>query len=317
VDLYFEEEEPETAVKGAKDELDRCCPAEEMGSGSITSDDWQVPDTLVRVSCDIGVEEFTERFVRRREPAMLTGCMAGWAANNWTAHSLMSWRSQDTWRTDFVLRNGDERAIQMNLNVQHLREVDLSGGWLVSDEALTGEEVLRLLDSEDAAVRVFDTVTSHPRAPQGVTSEKWDVHANWEWPQPIQEDLLRHALNGTAYNWIVLSEEGTGASLHHDPVATDAWNALIHGHKVSKVTNLTNRMHAASIRERRLLLQHWVIMPRDLDTPRWGCHERCSVLPQSFGTSPWFRHILPQLRRKKWFGQGVVEALQVVKVVIE
>ena len=55
---------------------------------------------------------------------------------------------------------------------------------------------------------------------------------DYEWPSSIPIDLYGPTFGGSDYQWLIMSQPKTGTHIHHDPELTDAWNALLYGHKV-------------------------------------------------------------------------------------
>ncbi len=98
---------------------------------------------------------------------------------------------------------------------------------------MSGKEILNLM-SLNASVRVFERVGTAPRRSRAeyTPSPKPDLFDDWRWPASVPEDLYRPTFGGSDYQWVILSQPQTGTHIHQDPVMTDAWNALISGHKV-------------------------------------------------------------------------------------
>ncbi len=101
------------------------------------------------------------------------------------------------------------------------------------DVLLTGEEILAAM-ALNASVRVFERVGTAPRRQRGeeASTAKPDLFSDWRWPRPMPQDLYRPSFGGSDYQWLIVSQPHTGTHIHQDPVMTDAWNALLTGHKV-------------------------------------------------------------------------------------
>ena len=57
-------------------------------------------------------------------------------------------------------------------------------------------------------------------------------------------------------------------------------------------------------------MQHWVILPTDVNIGELECDKDCSSGHHSMFRDRWYEHILPQLRGLKWYGKGVIESIQ-------
>ena len=94
-------------------------------------------------------------------------------------------------------------------------------------------------------------------------------------PPYFREDLF--ALAGEKrrppYRWVVFGPARSGSSLHIDPLATSAWNALLLGTK------------------------RWVLLPPGV--PRTSCKPRIPGVTDSEAVT-WFTHILPRCTAADW-----------------
>ena len=96
-----------------------------------------------------------------------------------------------------------------------------------SDQNLNRNEILRLI-SLNATVRIFDRIGHPPRS--GKTPSV--LFDDYQRPSPVPEDLFVPTFGGSTYQWVIVGQPETGTGVHQDPVMTDAWNALLRGHKV-------------------------------------------------------------------------------------
>ncbi len=101
------------------------------------------------------------------------------------------------------------------------------------DILLPGEKILDLM-RRNVSIRVFERVGVAPRRKRRshMSTEKPDLFSGWSWPRAIPEDLYKNTFGGSDYQWIIMSQPQTGTHVHQDPDLTDAWNALLYGHKV-------------------------------------------------------------------------------------
>ena len=63
--------------------IDRCC---KLNNRKIEYDGI---DNMKRIDCDLSKEEFTAKYVNRREAIMMKGCQTNWKAKNWTIENLL------------------------------------------------------------------------------------------------------------------------------------------------------------------------------------------------------------------------------------
>ncbi len=105
------------------------------------------------------------------------------------------------------------------------------------DVLLSGREILELM-TLNASVRVFERVGTAPRRDrqEDTSSAKPDIFSDWVWPKVLPKDLYLPTFGGSDYQWLIVSQPQTGTHIHQDPVMTDAWNALLSGHKVQNIS---------------------------------------------------------------------------------
>ncbi len=103
-------------------------------------------------------------------------------------------------------------------------------------------------------------------------------------PPYFREDLfgLAGEKRRPPYRWVVFGPARSGSSLHIDPLATAAWNALLAGEK------------------------RWVLLPPGV--PRAACRPRGAGLDSEAIT--WFTRVLPTCRAPDWPYARPVEAVQ-------
>ncbi len=298
--------------------LDMCCPAHSTGRKNLRFWIDKINDTLPRVSCDIEPEEFLRRFVLPREPVMLTGCTDNWpAATKWTMESLLSrYGDNVTWKSDISFTGTETSDIAPDLlslpddltEEEALEFADILMNKPVKsfdDLQLPGSRLSELM-SLNASVRIFDRLGNPPRRDNDIpkTQQKPDLYADWEWPRPVPKDLYIPAFGGSDYQWVIMSQPQTGTHVHSDPDLTDAWNALITGHKVQSVPlRLTEQTLP-------IFFQYWIIFPRDVDVSSYECDLECSENFDGLYTVSWYTHVVPQLRRESWYGERIVETVQ-------
>ena len=104
-------------------------------------------------------------------------------------------------------------------------------------------------------------------------------------PPYFREDLF--ALSGDKrrppYKWVVFGPARSGSSLHIDPLATSAWNALLLGTK------------------------RWVLLPPGVPKP--ACKPRIPGVTDGESVT-WFTHILPRCYAPEWPYARPIECIQ-------
>jgi len=230
-------------VRGEESDIDVCCPAPTPTQNyAKLLDEWKnggVNDTLKRVPCDVDPEVFMREHLLPGIPAMLTGCTRDWPASRlWpTLEALMSRYGRNvTWKADVTLPKGSPVTLDMLGLTEHPYYEDMMEKPVKSyeDVLLSGDELLTLARDFNVTIRVFERVGNAPRRPrfEGTSTDKSDLFADWKWPHAVPQDLYVPSFGGSDYQWVIASQKGTGTHIHQDPVLTDAWNALISGHKV-------------------------------------------------------------------------------------
>jgi histone arginine demethylase JMJD6 len=118
---------------------------------------------------------------------------------------------------------------------------------------------------DDSPLYIFDGSFAGRRGSRG-------MRRDYAVPELFGEDLLRLAGRGRRppHRWFVMGPARSGSSLHVDPLATSAWNALLSGHK------------------------RWALFPpgtpRDLIKPPGVEREAAS----------WFTHVWPRTQAPGW-----------------
>jgi len=251
--------------------LDRCCPS--VSADEVEQLYKQAADHnwISRVDCSISKEKFLTEFTMRGVPAIIEKCTTDWAASNWTFASMLQYGKGETeWRLDYAVDDYGKTQV---------------GG----SEYLAGEDILEMIVSGNATIRIFDPLnrrTFKEWPEEDLENEKLSFLKDYSPPRPIHKDLLQEAGLLTDMQWIILSDKGTGTELHMDPHLSTAWNAVLSGYK------------------------WWVVLPAELHAKDYQCDPACSKaseVDRTMNTNDWYAHILPQLRNRTWYGKKIIE----------
>ena len=173
---------------------------------------------------------------------------------------------------------------------------------------LPGETVAKI-KRDNGTVRVFEAL-GRKRAQESLMrgeetgGVKERLMEDYERPAPIPRgkgmienrclvpssstDLFNMSGVYTDYQWVILSQEDTGTSLHMAPDYTSAWNSLLSGVKL------------------------WALLPLELgQESAFLCSAECSRTREGeISVESWFSHLLPQLEGRTWYGRSLITFLQ-------
>ena len=223
-------------VKESPGVIDLCCPAHD-NNVNVTNWIGQIDDVIPRIPCNISAEDFIRDYIIPREAVMLTGCVDEWKASKdkWTYKGLLARYDKDVkWKADVSLGKNSPITMEMlGLDEDEWPDIRPNDVRSYDDVLLSGKELLNLMQ-KNVTIRVFERVGIAPRRKRRdhMSTEKPDLFQGWGWPRPIPEDLYKSTFGGSDYQWLIMSETKTGTHVHMDPDLTDAWNALLYGHKV-------------------------------------------------------------------------------------
>jgi len=221
-----------------------------------------VVDTLPRVDArTTSWETFVACFESRRRPCIITHAMDDWPAfrgeRAWTLEAL---------RQRFAgvrLKVGsDDDGFAVRLRTEHF-------------VAYASDPQGALVD--DSPLYVFDGSLER----EGSRA----LLADYTVPSLFPEDLFSTVGEDRRppYRWAVFGPARSGSSLHIDPLATSAWNALIRG------------------------VKRWVLIAPGV--PRASCRPRIPGVTDGEAVT-WFTNILPRVQSADWPHARAVEAIQ-------
>jgi len=304
--------------------LHRCCP--DVSGVQILEDNLaELQGQIAEESCSISPDMFVSNYVMQRKPVVLKGCLDS---------SLFRPFNFGTFTFDSILHrlfgssaNLTQSAFRPRLRkqllsllagrnftvdsdfVKEMRRMTLESSedlqatpsfthlGTPNNESVKYEQVLASRKAGDLRtfVRVSALVANADcleafRRRDGQLSPVHQVcmvlDGLWK-PNPIPSDLYGPAQYNNDLGWIILSEKASGSNLHQDPDLMGAWNLLLIGRK------------------------WWAIHPAPLHLSNINCNGECSHnVNEAQSTFSWFHHVVPQLRRQRFYGSSLIEFVQ-------
>ena len=178
--------------------IDRCC---KMNGKRIKYDGI---DNMERIKCDMPQNEFTEKYVNKREAIMMTGCQEKWKAKNWTIENLLN-------RYNYISINETEvKYFMWQSSYQKNHETKTYNANLRSNE------MKKMIDNR-YLVKVFN------RLPKGeigwsryngteYKQNMIELMEEYAFPKPMPEDIFQKYHVDSDQSYLMLATAGTGKS---------------------------------------------------------------------------------------------------------
>jgi len=222
---------------------------------------------IERVSVkDITREEFVERFEKTRTPCVITDAMDGWACYDESSPRYWSVDNLTRRFRDVKFKIGsDDDGYAVRLKMKHIQRY-------LNDPVHT---------RDDSPMYAFDGNVFDREA----TKELLDDFSIPDW---FKEDLFQYVghKRRPPYRWIVFGPPRSGSSVHIDPLATSAWNALISGRK------------------------RWALYPP-------GTMDKPTIKPRGIGLDgesiTWFNVMYPRTVTEEWKSKGLPPPIDVIQ----
>jgi len=247
---------------------------------SVTGGDWQrgglaqrpellavdaVRDTLPRVDARVVSQaQFAERFEKTRIPCLIINAMEAWPAAAQGGDRQWTWPGLRRRLGGHRFKVGsDDDGFAVRLSLEHFLSY--------LDDPVAGASC------DDSPLYVFDGTFGEKEGSKALL-EDFSV------PAYFAEDLLALAGNKKRppFRWVVFGPARSGSSLHIDPLATSAWNALLVGTK------------------------RWALLPPGV--PREACKPRGAGFDGEAVT--WFDRVLPATQSAAWSHARPIEGVQ-------
>ena len=255
------------------------------------------PARALRFRCSRPCQEFAAAYEVRRVPCIITHAMEAWPAcqgRPWTwealrerfeSHKFKVGSDDDgcvavaahavprrAGRSRCLLQTARDADTQRHLPARYAVRLQMKHFCdYVSDPGPSGAA------ADDSPLYVFDG-TFGDRSGSKALLKDYTV------PPYFSEDLfgIVGEKRRPPYRWVVFGPARSGSSLHIDPLATAAWNALLAGRK------------------------RWLLLPPEV--PRAACKPRGMGLDSE--AVSWFTQVLPLCRSPDWPHARPLEAVQ-------
>ena len=225
-------------------------------------------DKIERISVKTTTkEEFIERFERTRTPCVITDAMEDWPCygkrgegRRWSLDGL-----RERFRDVKFKIGTDDDGYAVRLKMKHIQHY------------MTDATHMR----DDSPMYAFDGGVFDKRDTKNLLDD-------FTIPDWFEEDLFKHVgeKRRPPYRWIVFGPPRSGSSVHIDPLATSAWNALISGRK------------------------RWALYP-----PRSVDKE--TIKPRGIGLDgeavTWFNKMYPRTTTGEWKARGLPPPIDVIQ----
>jgi len=215
---------------------------------------------------DVTVEEFAERFEKTRTPCVIVDAMESWGCyrsdspRRWSVDALAERFGECKFKV-----GTDDDGYPVRLKMKYIK-------MYVNDPSHM---------RDDSPMYAFD----------GSVFDKEETKSlleDFEVPPYFAEDLFKYVgrKRRPPYRWIVFGPKRSGSSVHIDPLATSAWNALISGRK------------------------RWALYPpRSVD--------KATIKPRGVGLDgesvTWFNKMYPKTTTEEWRSRGLPPPIDVIQ----
>ena len=175
--------------------IDRCC---KLDGGIVEYDGI---DNMERIQCNMSKNEFTRKYVNKREAVMMIGCQDKWKAKHWTIENLFH-------RYNYVKINQSSISYTAwTTAFQQTHETKLYKNYCRSNE------VRKLID-EGYLVKIFQNLK---KSKKGWTKGKIEykqymiqLMKEYAFPKPMPEDVFPMYHIDQDHAYLILATAGTG-----------------------------------------------------------------------------------------------------------
>eukprot|EP00049_Salpingoeca_infusionum_P006253 m.103978 g.103978 ORF g.103978 m.103978 type:complete len:418 (+) comp13248_c0_seq9:455-1708(+) len=213
-----------------------------------------INDNIERIDYNtVSKEEFIERFETPTRPVIIQNCVSQWpAAERWTMENLVL-----TYGSDRFKCGEDDDGNNVKLKLKHYHHYMQN-------------------NNDDSPMYIFDSALEK--------DDKRGLRHDYRVPKYFRDDPMEYCPDSRRppHKWLVIGPKRSGTGIHIDPLATNAWNAIISGRK------------------------RWVVFPPSvpkeaLEPKRGECdHEAAS----------WFDKVYPRVTGSEWPHAKHIEFIQ-------